>query len=189
MTLRSVGEPLLAGLQEHIDRVRLGDPMDPATTLGPLATKGHLDSVQRALAGSEPGPVLVRSGAEVPARGYFTRPVIAYRLEATHSLCRHEIFGPVMTVELFDTMDDLLRQAAASKHRLGASIWTQSATAAAHIADALPAGKIWVNNHHVDALEMPHSGSWLSGYGIEQSIYALQAYQTLKTVYLWKGAK
>jgi acyl-CoA reductase-like NAD-dependent aldehyde dehydrogenase len=94
-----------------------------------------------------------------------------------------------MTVELFDTMDDLLRQAAVTKHRLGASIWTQSATAAARIVDALPAGKIWVNNHHVDSLEMPHSGSWLSGHGIEQSIYALQAYQTLKTVYLWKDTQ
>jgi aminobutyraldehyde dehydrogenase len=189
MTLRSVGEPLLAALRQRIDAVRIGNPMETGTTMGPLATKTHFESVKQALDASEEGRVVVKSAAPIPSRGYFMRPAIVYDADSRAPLCRKEVFGPVMTVELFDSMDDLLREASAAKHRLGASVWTSSVTTASRVADQLPAGKVWVNNHHVDALEMPHSGSWLSGYGVEQSIYALHAYQTLKTIYLWKGAE
>jgi aminobutyraldehyde dehydrogenase len=187
MVVKSVADSLIERLGAGLNSVRIATAQDEACELGPLITRERLERVSDLVRGLAATAKVFSPSTLLPQAGFFMAPVMAYDLPSNAPVHKEEIFGPVITVEVFPTLEELMLEVCKVKHRLGASVWTESASNSVKMVEALPVGKIWVNNHHVDALEMPHSGSWLSGYGVEQSIYALEAYQVLKTVYLWKG--
>jgi acyl-CoA reductase-like NAD-dependent aldehyde dehydrogenase len=179
---RRIYDEFVARFAASADSLRLGDPLDPATDMGPLISTGQL---QRALdyveTGAERGARLVAGGVrpDLPSpldAGHFLRPTVFADVSPSSRMFQEEIFGPVVGVTPFDTEADALELANDSDFALGASIWTRDVRRAHRFASKLRAGIVWINDHHKNDPASIWGGFGLSGYGKENGWQALRAY-------------
>jgi betaine-aldehyde dehydrogenase len=186
---RSVYEAFLARTAELFDAVRVGDPFDPTTDLGTLISETQVARaagfVERAKA----------AGARVVAGGYapdvpglpdgaFYRPTIVADCAQDSEIVQDEIFGPVLAVLPFDTIDEALEKANDTRYGLAASIWTRDVFTAIEAARTLNFGHVQVNDHLMVTSEMPHGGFKQSGSGKDMSAYSFEEYTQVKHVML-----
>ena len=168
----------------------VGDPLDPATRLGPLVSAKQLDRVRRYIAsGLQEGAELV-SGGTPPAdpnlqSGFFLQPTVFTNVGAHMRIAQEEIFGPVVTVLTFTDEDDAVDKANDVAYGLSAAIWTRDIRKAHRVADRLEAGTVWINTIHAGAPGSPSGGFKLSGIGVEKGLEAIREYTRLKSV--WVG--
>jgi len=165
----------------------LGDPLDPSTTLGPLATAAHRARVRDAInAGVAEGAVLVAGGAEVPVgleRGWFVRPTVFAGVHPRMAVAREEVFGPVLTILAYDGEDDAIRLANDSIFGLSAAVFSADRERALAVARRLRAGMVDVNGGGFNMLA-PFGGFKQSGYGRELGRHGLEAYLEVKSLQL-----
>ena len=165
----------------------LGDPLDPATTLGPLATGTHRDRVRAAIRnGVDEGATLVAGGDERPAgldRGYFVRPTVFAGVDSAMAVAREEVFGPVLAVVPYDGEDDAVRLANDSIYGLHAGVFSGDRDRAVRVARRLRAGQVDVNGGGFNMLA-PFGGFKQSGYGRELGRHGLDAYLEVKSLQL-----
>jgi betaine-aldehyde dehydrogenase len=183
---RSLYRDFVLGVVDTMKEVRLGDPMDPATDQGPLASRRQQEIVagfvQRAaasgaqvLCGGKPG------GGDL-ARGAFYEPTVVTGAAQDSEIVQREVFGPVLVVLPFDDVDEAYRLANDVEFGLAASIWTRDVSRALEGARRLQAGTVWVNDHLPVVSEMPHGGCKRSGAGKDQAQYSLDEYTLVKHV-------
>jgi acyl-CoA reductase-like NAD-dependent aldehyde dehydrogenase len=168
--------------------IRLGDPKDPATEMGPLTSPGHRDRVLSYLkvAVDEGGEVL--TGGRPPAapelaRGCYVEPTIV-RAEPSHRVAREEVFGPFMTVHRFATEEEALAIANGVEYGLGGGLWTRDLSRAHRVARDLRAGMVWVNSYKRVNPGSPFGGVGASGYGREMGFEAMREYTEAKSVWI-----
>ncbi len=165
----------------------LGDPLDYATTLGPLATATHRDRVRAAIvAGPNQGARLVAGGAERPAgldRGWFVSPTIFAGVDNSTALAREEVFGPVLAIIPYDGENDAVRIANDSIYGLSAGVFSADRERALGVARRLRAGMVDVNGGGFNLLA-PFGGFKQSGYGRELGRHGLDAYLETKSLQL-----
>lgn len=169
--------------------LRVGDPIDPATDLGPLVSREHRAKVEECieLATSEGGRVLaggVRPSA-LPSRcreGFFLEPTVIDGLPRACRTTREEIFGPVVTIEPFEDERDAVAMANGAPYGLSASIWTDHLGRAHRVAAALDVGTVWVNTWLHRDLRVPFGGMKQSGIGREGGEAALEFFTETKNV-------
>ena len=162
-----------------VERMQVGDPADPNTRMGALVSKSHLEKVESyiQLAREEGGTVL--TGGTRPdmvgdqAGGYFLRPTVIEGLGPNCRTNTEEIFGPVVTLQKFETDEEVVALANATEYGLAASVWTQNATRAHRIAAALESGIVWINCWLLRDLRTPFGGVKASGVGREGGFEAL----------------
>ena len=184
MAEASIVDELTARLADRLERVRVGDPMDRATEMGPLISAARRDSVLRMLDRARGEGVEIATGGSAPAgKGFYLEPTLVLDPDGRSSIANHEIFGPVMTVERWTDQAEVVERANGSEHGLAAGVWTTSMARALAISRDLEAGKIWINEHHRDATEMPHGGMKRSGYGSDLSTLAVQEYTSPKAIH------
>jgi aminomuconate-semialdehyde/2-hydroxymuconate-6-semialdehyde dehydrogenase len=166
----------------------VGDPLDPATTTGPVVSKAHHDKVMACidLARAEGGRVLCGGAAVKPegrcADGWFIAPTV---IEGLGPDCRsntEEIFGPVVTLQAFDSDEEALALANAAPYGLAASVWTSDLGRAHRLADRIEAGVVWVNTWMNRDLRTPFGGVKQSGLGREGGWEALRFFTEAKNV-------
>jgi aminomuconate-semialdehyde/2-hydroxymuconate-6-semialdehyde dehydrogenase len=166
----------------------VGDPSDAATNLGPVVSRAHFDKVMAciALARDEGGRVLCGGEALQPEgrcrEGWFIAPTV---IEGLGPACRtntEEIFGPVVTLQAFDTEDEALALANATPYGLSASVWTSELSRAHRLAEAIEAGVVWVNTWMNRDLRTPFGGVKQSGLGREGGWEALRFFTEAKNV-------
>jgi betaine-aldehyde dehydrogenase len=189
---RGIYEPFIARLKERTALLRVGDPMHPETEVGALISAAHRDKVMGYIElGLQEGARLVCGGheAHVPglAGGFFVAPTIFADCTDSMRTVREEIFGPVMSVLVFDDEDEVLRRANDTRFGLAAGVFTRDGARGHRMAAGLKVGICWINNYNITPVEIPFGGARESGIGQENSMVALEHYTQIKTVYVELG--
>lgn len=183
----SVREPLLAKIAEIAGTFVLGDPLDPATTMGPLIDDRQLDRVLGYLdLARDDGADVVTGGERVLADsgGAFVAPTVLDGVPQHSPVTQDETFGPVLTTIAFDDVEDGVRLANDTRFGLAAAVWTGSVGTAHRVARRLRAGTVWVNTYDASSVTTPFGGFGASGSGRDRSLAALDAYTAAKTTWI-----
>jgi len=161
----------------------VGDPFDAKTELGPLIDQTQLDRVMGYVeAGRSEGATLACGGERLGTRGYFVRPTVFADVRDEMTIAREEIFGPVMSVIPFKSMDEVIARANDTKFGLAAAVWTRDMKKALAVAHSVRAGTMWVNCYNVLDTRAPFGGFKQSGIGRELGEDGLQQYTQIKSV-------
>ncbi|MFC7401730.1 aldehyde dehydrogenase family protein [Citricoccus sp. GCM10030269] len=181
---RSVYEQVLEALAGALPHVPFGDPRDPATVIGPLATRQQYDKVVQAVEQARDAGARVVTGGE-PADlngGYFYRPTILADVDNSADVVQQEVFGPVLTVQAFDSEQEAIELANSTDYGLASGVQTSNISRAHRVSDALEAGIVWVNGWGLLDPSMPFGGVKSSGWGRENGPEQLDAYTRTKSV-------
>ncbi len=171
------------------ESLHAGDPLDPATTLGPLASQAHFDKVMGCIqrARAEGGRVLT-GGARLGRDGWFIAPTVIEGLGPGCATNTEEIFGPVVTLQAFDSDAEALALANTGEYGLAASVWTQHLGRAHRMAAEISAGVVWINTWMARDLRTPFGGTGSSGIGREGGVEAMRFFTEARNVCLDVGA-
>ncbi len=182
----------LERLTARTARIRIGDPLDPATQMGPLISKAQHDKVTGYIAiGREEGATLHHGGG-VPRLqgfedGFFVEPTIFTGVRDDMRIAREEIFGPVMSVMSFRDENEAIERANDTEFGLSAGVFSRDVARAHRVIAELKAGSCWINTYNLAPVELPFGGVRQSGIGRENSLAALAHYSQLKSVYVETG--
>jgi betaine-aldehyde dehydrogenase len=173
-------------------KMRIGDPLDPATHVGALISRQHMDKVLGYVAAGEKEGARLLCGGRRPAdpalaAGFFVEPAVFDGCRDDMAIVREEIFGPVMSVLEFEDEDEVVARANATEFGLSAGVFTNDLNRAHRVVAKLEAGTCWINHYNVTPIELPFGGVKLSGLGRENGRAAMEHYTQLKSVYVAKG--
>ncbi|MEX0834316.1 MAG: aldehyde dehydrogenase family protein [Actinomycetota bacterium] len=185
---KSIYDDALNAMTDHAKAIKLGDGLDPDTSMGPLVSKQQQDTVQSYIEIGMKEAKLAAQG-ETPsdpklAGGYFVPPTIFADADNDDRISREEIFGPVMTVIPFEDVDEVVRMSNDNPYGLAAAIWTNNIKKALNTAKAIRAGTIWINDTQPAPSEAPWGGYKQSGFGRELGAWGLEDYLEVKHVYV-----
>ncbi|MEV7234553.1 gamma-aminobutyraldehyde dehydrogenase [Streptomyces sp. NPDC051020] len=182
---RPLYDAFVQGVASLMETVRLGDPFDPSTDLGPLISHAQRDRVAGFVERARAYATVV-TGGEAPggdlADGAYYRPTLVAGAAQDSEIVQSEIFGPVLVVLPFDTDDEGIALANDTPYGLAASAWSRDLYRAGRATREIKAGCVWVNDHIPIISEMPHGGYKASGFGKDMSVYSFEEYTQVKHV-------
>ncbi|MEU1407454.1 aldehyde dehydrogenase [Streptomyces sp. NPDC005728] len=182
----SVAEQVIDVIVERAGTLLVGDPLDPDTEMGPIATArqrdtvlAHIDSAQ------QDGARLRTGGSPLPhPGGMHLKPTVFDQVTPDMRIAREEVFGPVLAVLTFDTTEQAVALANDSDYGLAAGVWTSDLSTAHRVSRQLKAGTVWVNCYEEGGLNVPFGGYKQSGNGRDKSAHALEKFTELKTTWI-----
>lgn len=183
---REVAEELVESVTVKLAKRVVGDPLDPATEIGPLASSQHRDNVlAHVRRGLGSGARLALGSAEKdPRDGCYFEPAVFTGVDPANPLAQEEIFGPVLSVLTAESLDDAVRLANDSAYGLGSSVWTSDVSSAHQVSRRIDAGTVWVNCFEEADMSVPFGGRKLSGHGADKSAHAIDKFTHLKTTWI-----
>ncbi len=182
---KSIAEEFMARFVERAQRIRVGDPMDPETVMGPLSSAAHRDKVLGYVdVATGEGGRLLTGGRRHPdfAKGFYVEPTAVLAPSNEARICQEEVFGPLASFLTFEAPEDAIRIANASSFGLVAYLWSKDVTTVLSGARALRAGTIWVNTPMMRELRAPFGGYKASGVWREGALECRDFYTEKKTV-------
>ncbi|MBK1836579.1 betaine-aldehyde dehydrogenase [Azospirillum sp. YIM B02556] len=190
---RSIAAAFEERLLTRVRRIRMGDPLDPDTNFGPLASFPHRDKVLRYIAAGKAEGARLLAGGGVPegaafARGAYVAPTIFTDCHDGMTIVREEIFGPVLSILTFDGEEEVIARANATLYGLAAGLVTSDLARAHRVIHRLEAGICWINAWGESPPEMPVGGYKQSGIGRENGVETLDHYTRVKSVQVELGA-
>jgi aldehyde dehydrogenase (NAD+) len=172
---------------EASSRIKIGDTMDFATSMGPLVSKQQLDTVSNYVkVGKEEGAECVLGGSrpEGMSKGYYFAPTIFKNVDNKMRIAQEEIFGPVVSVIPYRKEEDAVRIANDTMYGLGGAVWSQNIDRALGVARRIETGTVWINDYHLINLRFPFGGYKQSGIGRELGPWGLHEFQQLKHIHV-----
>jgi aldehyde dehydrogenase (NAD+) len=180
---KPIKDKFVESLAAHASKRTLGDPLDPTTEQGPQVSQEQMDKILGYVdLGKKQGAKLVAGGKRKGDRGFFVEPTIFDAVKDDMAIARDEIFGPVVSVLGFDSLDEIATRANDTTYGLAAAIWSKDVDKVHTLAKKIKAGTIWVNCYHVVDTSTPFGGYKFSGQGRENGEAALEHYTETKTV-------
>ena len=182
-------EKFVQRLKQRVHSIKVGNPMDPGTEIGPLIHRNHFDNVSRYLdiAKDEGADIVSGSIPEEFKEGNFIAPTLLLNCTNDMTVAQEEIFGPVMAVIPFKTEVEVLRMANDVKYGLAAYVWTNDMRRGHRFAQAVDSGMVWVNSQNVRDLRIPFGGSKYSGVGREGGHYSFEFYTETQVIHVAIG--
>ncbi|MEP9370969.1 betaine-aldehyde dehydrogenase [Mesorhizobium sp. KR1-2] len=189
---KGIYDRFLDRLTQRTKAIRIGDPLDPETQMGPLINKAQHEKVTGYVGIGKAEGATLHHGGGVPSLqgfegGFFVEPTIFTNVKDDMRIAREEIFGPVMSVLTFEEEDEVVARANATEFGLSAGVFTRDLPRAHRVISELQAGSCWINTYNLAPVEIPFGGYKQSGIGRENALAALGHYSQVKSIYVETG--
>lgn len=180
----SIGQEFLSRFASRVSALKVGIPEDPATEVGALISRAHLEKVSRyvEIARTEGGTILAGGSPVKIGNGFFFQPTVITGLTNECRAVREEIFGPVVTVQTFESEEEAIDLANSTTYGLSSSLWTRDLKRAHRVAAKIDTGTVWVNTWLLRDLRVPFGGMKESGMGREGGDHSLEFFTEAKNV-------
>jgi acyl-CoA reductase-like NAD-dependent aldehyde dehydrogenase len=180
----SIADPLMKIVLERIKGLKVGDPRDPETDVGPLITRQHLERVHDMVGRSrDAGATVLCGGDLVGSSGLYYQPTLITGLHCDMEIWQREIFGPVLVWDTFDTDEEAVTKANSTQYGLAAHVWGGSLERIEDFAKKLVAGTVWLNcSNLVVDVSVPFGGARSSGIGREGGLWSIEFFADVKNV-------
>ncbi len=176
----SVADEVISKLKDRMETLIVGDPLDKNTDIGAINSRAQLDRIENYLAlGQDEGGDLYQSSCAVPEKGYWCRPSLFANVSQSDRVVQEEIFGPVLTVQTFRTLEEGLEKANNTPYGLSGGVWTDKGAKIFKMTRAIRAGVIWATTFNKFDPSSPFGGYKESGMGREGGLHGLDAYVSL----------
>jgi acyl-CoA reductase-like NAD-dependent aldehyde dehydrogenase len=183
----SIHDEFMTKLKERVAKMRQGDGSDEKTHIGPQVSKEQQERVLNYIEIAKGEGAVVACGGQSPAdmkKGFFVQPTVLTGVNNTMRIAQEEVFGPVLAVIPFKSMDEVAEQANATTFGLSGAVWTRDIKKAHKFASLIKAGTIWVNCYNVFDPAVPFGGYKMSGYGRELGKHSIELYTNIKSVWV-----
>lgn len=173
----SVAEKVIQKLKGRMEKLIVGDPLDKNTDIGAVNSRQQLDSIERYIKiGLEEGSEIYQPDIKLPKKGNWCAPTLFLNVSQSHRIVQEEIFGPVLTIQTFRTINEVIEKANNTPYGLSAGVWTQNGAKIFHLTQKLAAGVIWANTFNKFDASSPFGGYKESGFGREGGLHGLKPY-------------
>jgi acyl-CoA reductase-like NAD-dependent aldehyde dehydrogenase len=180
-----IHDEFMGKLTERVKTLKVGDPMDRSTRMGPVVSRQQMETVLGYIeSGKQEGARVVAGGNRVGSKGYFIEPTIFSGVSNRMKIAREEIFGPVLSVIPFKSVEEGIAQGNSTTYGLAAAVWTRDVAKALKAARAIRAGTVWVNAYNLFDAALPFGGFKESGFGREMGSVGLDHYTEVKSVWV-----
>ena len=189
---RKIHAEFVAKVVEHVNNLKLGDPLDPTTEVGPIISRRQVETIRGLIASGQEDGAKRLTGATVPdglldgifAAGSWVMPTVLDGVEPDHRLETTEVFGPVLGVSVFDSEDEAISRANANNFGLAGAVWTSDVSRAHRVAAAVKSGTFWINSYKTIHVAVPFGGFGDSGHGRSSGPGVIDEYTQLKAVWV-----
>ncbi len=176
----SVAELVIQKLKSRMDSLYLGNPLDKNTDIGAINSKEQLETIHKYLKiGKQEGAEMYQPKCAMPSKGFYCAPTLFINVAQSSVIAQEEIFGPVLTIQTFRTVDEVIQKANNSPFGLAAGIWTDKGSRIFNLSSKLRAGVIWANTYNKFDPTSPFGGYKESGFGREGGLHGLNSYVKL----------
>jgi aldehyde dehydrogenase (NAD+) len=172
-----VADKLIRKLKDRIETLRVGDPLDKNTDVGAINSKEQLEKINYYIGlGKDEGAEMWQPSGTIPKTGYFCKPTLFLNASQSHRIVQEEIFGPVLTIQTFRTVEEVIEKANNIPYGLSAGVWTDKGSRIFNLTGKLRAGVVWANTYNKFDPASPFGGYKESGFGREGGVQGLAAY-------------
>ena len=173
----SISEKLVRKLKDRMETLVVGDPLDKNTDIGAINSKEQLKKIQGYLkVGQREGAEIFQTSCPLPKRGNWCPPTLFLNASQSHRISQEEIFGPVLAIQTFRTVDEAIEKANNTPFGLSGGVWTDKGAKAFHVSERIKAGVVWTNTFNKFDPASPFGGYKESGFGREGGRHGLEAY-------------